>query len=102
MAAEDDFLRAEFNQDNARVDEALHENARRGERADYHLCNLLLQREYEGKDTGFKRALLFDGFQDMEGVAARSGFLPGRSAWSSASRPRGTWSCRRTWAPPRR
>lgn len=76
-AAEDDFLRAEFNQDNARVDEALHENARRGERTDYHLCNLLLQREYEGKDTGFKRALLFDGFQDMEGVAARSGFLPG-------------------------
>ena len=84
-AAEDSFLREEFNQDNAKIDRALHQAFRRGSRADYHLCNLLLQNDYEGKYTGFKRALLFDGFLDGEGIASRTGFHLGQNALTLSS-----------------
>ena len=82
----DKFLREEFNQDNEKIDAALKAAEDRAtaetgqvrtrlEAINYNLCNLLLQNDYEGKYTGYKKALLFDGFQDIEGIANMNGFL---------------------------
>ena len=86
----DKFLREEFNQDNAKLDAALKaseekaaaeaqtaqstaERALAGlEAADYNIYNLLLQNEYEGKYTGYKKALLYDGFSDESRIASKS------------------------------
>ena len=90
---EDKFLREEFNQDNAKIDAALkaaedkaaaaaqsaQQTADRAlsglEAADYNIYNLLLQNEYEGKYTGYKKALIYDGFLNGDGVSATSGGL---------------------------
>ena len=87
---EDKFLREEFNQDNAKLDAALKaaedkaaEDAQAAQQtadralsglaaADYNIYNLLLQNEYEGKYTGYKKALLYDGFSDESRVASKS------------------------------
>ena len=101
----DKFLREEFNQDNEKLDAALKAAEDRAaadtqkvqasaqaaqrtadralsglEAADYNLYNLLLQSDYEGKYTGYKKALLYDGFIDRGGVSATGGglFLSGR------------------------
>ena len=69
----DKFLREEFNQDNEKIDAALKAAEDRAtaetgqvrtrlEAINYNLCNLLLQNDYEGKYTGYKKALIFDGF----------------------------------------
>lgn len=90
---EDKFLREEFNQDNEKIDAALKaaedeaaaESGRlriRLEETNYNLCNLLLQNDYEGKYTGFKRAMLFDGFLDSDGISALNGFIPGQNTLS--------------------
>lgn len=86
----DKFLREEFNQDNGKIDEALkaaedkaaadtqaaQQTADRAltglEAADYNIYNLLLQNEYEGKYTGYKKALLYDGFSDESRIASKS------------------------------
>ena len=66
--AEDPFLRTDFNGDFSKIDAALG-RAERSSRANaYNLYNLLLQSQYEGKYTGYKKALLFDGFLDESGV----------------------------------
>ena len=89
----DKFLREEFNQDNEKLDAALKaaedrataETGRvrtRLETTNYNLCNLLLQNDYEGKYTGFKRAMLFDGFLDGDGISALSGFISGQNTLS--------------------
>ena len=89
----DKFLREEFNQDNEKLDAALKaaedrataETGRvrtRLEAINYNLCNLLLQNDYEGKYTGFKRAMLFDGFLDGDGISALSGFISGENTLS--------------------
>ena len=89
----DAFLREEFNQDNEKIDAALKaaeealaaetDRLRTGlEAANYNLCNLLLQNDYEGKYTGFKRAMLFDGFLDSDGISTLSGFIAGQNALS--------------------
>ena len=72
---EDKFLRTDFNEDFAALDAAL--DRAEGRTADhaYHLYNLMLQNEYEGKYTGYRSALLFDGFLDREGMAGKTGFL---------------------------
>ena len=72
---EDKFLRTDFNEDFAALDAAL--DRAEGRTADhaYHLYNLMLQNEYEGKYTGYRSALLFDGFLDRDGVAGKTGFL---------------------------
>ena len=92
-APENAFLREEFNQDNAKIDAALkaaeeraEEKARAAEaKADralsgledqsYNVYNLILQNDYEGKYTGYKKALLYDGFLDESRIAGKSDSL---------------------------
>ena len=76
---EDKFLREEFNQDNEKIDSALGQAEAKADRAlsgleaaDYNIYNLLLQNEYEGKYTGYKKALLYDGFLDGSMTASMS------------------------------
>lgn len=38
----------------------------------YNVYNLMLQNYYDGKVTGWKKALIFDGFQDQSGIASLS------------------------------
>ena len=86
----DKFLREEFNGDNAKIDAALKAAEERAEekaqaaetKADralsgledqsYNVYNLILQNDYEGKYTGYKKALLYDGFLDESRVASKS------------------------------
>ena len=90
----DNFVRTEFNQDNQKIDAALaaaEETAAvataqaaaelearcrsRTALLGRDLYDLLLQAHYEGKTTGWKRALFFDGFQDKTQVASASDSL---------------------------
>ena len=78
-APTDPFQRLDFNQDFSKIDAALGtlaglEGADRAnlEHLSYHIYNLLLQNDYEGKSTGYKQALLFDGFQDESNIASKS------------------------------
>ena len=79
----DKFLREEFNGDNEKLDTVLERAEEKADRAlsgleaaDYNLYNLLLQNDYEGKYTGYKKALLYDGFMDGSGIEdASPGFL---------------------------
>lgn len=70
---EDNFLREEFNQDNAKIDAALRGVASTAEEhlaaISHDLYGLMLQNYYDGKTTGWKKALVFDGFQDKTLVA---------------------------------
>lgn len=97
--AGDQFIRSEFNQDNAKIDTALKRVAdtaaadlqavrvqlqsaaqtaqNTAEQAldalvpvAYNVYNLALRQELEGKVTGWKQAMLFDGFQDDSGIAS--------------------------------
>ena len=86
----DKFLREEFNQDNGKIDgaiKAVRDDAtaaaqaaqRTADRAlsgledqGYNLYNLLLQSDYESKYTGYKKALLYDGFLDEGRVSSKS------------------------------
>ena len=119
----DKFLREEFNQDNEKLDgaiKAVRDNAaadiktvgdraaaehqevrRRLETANYNLCNLLLQNDYEGKYTGFKRALLFDGFLTEGGrelsdsqVLNGGSLILGRTGQGTVNYPYGSQSTR--------
>ena len=73
---EDQFLREEFNQDNAKIDSALKAAEEKAETqlaaVGHDVYNLMLQSHYDGKVTGWKRALVFDGFQDRSLVADAS------------------------------
>ena len=76
---EDKFLQEEFNQDNEKIDAALDRTETKADRAlsgleaaDYNIYNLLLQNYYDGKYTGYKKALLYDGFLDESRVASKS------------------------------
>ena len=89
----DKFLREEFNQDNAKLDAALKaaedraaaearsaqqtaDRALNGlDTTNYNLYGLMLQNDYEGKSTGWKKALLFDGFWDSRGISQKSDTL---------------------------
>ena len=78
----DKFLREEFNQDNEKIDAALERMEGKAERAlsgleaaDYNIYNLLLQNDYDGKYTGYKKALLYDGFLDESRIAGKSDSL---------------------------
>lgn len=79
---EDQFLREEFNHDNEKIDTALDRAEGKADRAlsglenqSYNIYNLLLQADYEGKETGYKKALLFDGFTDSSRIASKSDAL---------------------------
>lgn len=97
----DQFIRSEFNQDNQKIDTALKRVAdtaaadlqavrvqlqsaaqtaqSTAEQAldalvpvAYNVYNLALRQELEGKVTGWKQALLFDGFRDKAGIDTMS------------------------------
>ena len=68
----DPFLREDFNADLSAVDTALGRLTRSAEDSAYNLYNLMLQNDYEGKYTGYKKALMFDGFTDESGIAEKS------------------------------
>lgn len=55
-----------------KLDGALYGLDQRLETTGYHLYNLMLQSYYDGKYTGYKRNLLFDGFADMSMIASLS------------------------------
>ena len=71
----DPFLRTDFNQDFAAIDAALGRAERSATANAYNVYNLMLQNDYEGKYTGYKKALLFDGFLDGSGIAEKSSTL---------------------------
>ena len=109
--AEDHFLRTDFNQDFAKIDAAIQSvstaAAAQASAADakaqraldgleplgYNLCQLMLQNYYDGKHTGSKRALLFDGFVNASAVASKSSAIDltgGRAVlWGTAVGPLG-------------
>ena len=60
----DPFLRTDFNADFAAIDAALHRNQEALTPVYWDLYNLILQNEYEGKYTGWKRGLHFEGFME--------------------------------------
>ena len=79
----DKFLREEFNGDNDRTERALTtltqgletlrtEGVRALDPIRYNLYQLWLRQYYEGKETGMKRAILFDSFLDSSLVQTRS------------------------------
>ena len=85
----DPFLREDFNQDFSTIDTALGRAERSAEANAYNVYNLMLQNYYESKYTGYKKALIFDGFLDESGIAEKSEalylyegklFLPGLPA----------------------
>ena len=76
----DKFLRTDFNQDFEKIDTALGRAAAQSSQAlaalepvSYNIYNLMLQNDYEDKYTGYKKALIFDGFSDSEGIASLEG-----------------------------
>ncbi len=76
----DNFLRTDFNQDFEKIDTALGEAESQAGQAvaalepmSFNLYNLMLQNDYDGKYTGYKKALIFDGFADSEGIASLEG-----------------------------
>ena len=71
----DPFLREDFNRDLSTIDAALGQLDRSAETSAYNVYNLMLQNNYDGKYTGYKKALAFDGFLDDTGIASKSGFL---------------------------
>ena len=73
----DSFLREDFNADNRKIDEAVGATEDKADRAlaglegvSYNVYNLLLQNYYESKYTGYKKALIFDGFMDQTLISA--------------------------------
>lgn len=81
-AAGDAFVREEFNRDNAKEDAAVAAAVARGRSAlegladvRYNVWDLALQNYYDGKQTGGKRAMIFDGFLDGSLIASLSGGL---------------------------
>ena len=71
----DKFLRTDFNTDFSKLDTALGRAERSATANAYNVYNLMLQNDYEGKYTGYKKALLFDGFLDGSGIAEKSSTL---------------------------
>lgn len=90
-AAEDNFLRTDFNTDFSKIDAAIKGvsdaaasqawavdiKAQRAldalEPVSYNVYQLMLQNCYEGKYTGYKKALIFDGFLDQSQISSLSG-----------------------------
>lgn len=79
---EDKFLRTDFNEDFSKIDTELKAAADKAARAlggleaaDYNIYNLILQNDYDGKYTGYKKALLYDGFSNESGIDSRDGTL---------------------------
>ena len=71
----DKFLREEFNGDNRRIDTVVWQTENLAEAASHNVYNLMLQNYYEGKDPRWKKALVFDGFQNEELTASKTAGL---------------------------
>ncbi|HHU04992.1 MAG TPA: hypothetical protein GXZ65_00735, partial [Clostridiales bacterium] len=71
----DTFARTDFNADNLAIDAALErltdDIKAIGPMAN-NLYNLILQNYYDGKYTGYKKALMFDGFLNYDNIAGIS------------------------------
>lgn len=81
----DPFLREDFNQDLFTIDTALGVVAAQSVQVpdlSYNVYNLMLQNDYDGKHTSYKKAMLFDGFLDERCVAEKSAeiFYNGKNA----------------------
>ena len=88
--ATDNFVRTEFNQDNARIDAALGRVEDLAASAGRNVAELLLQQYYEEKETGWKQALVFDGFQDQQLIASMTaGVLRGSQGVSVSAAGQG-------------
>ena len=86
----DNFVRTEFNQDNARIDAALGRVEDLAASAGRNVAELLLQQYYEEKETGWKQALVFDGFQDQQLIASMTaGVLRGSQGVSVSAAGQG-------------
>ena len=79
---EDQFLREEFNEDNARTDAAIAAAEAKGSQAlagleplSQNVYSLILRDYYEKLETGWKKALLFDGFLDNSRIQSLTGGL---------------------------
>ena len=88
----DPFLREDFNQDHRLIDAAVGRIEGKADRAlsglegmSYNVYNLLLQNYCEGKYTGFKRGLMFDGFLDESCVSSWEGSAYRDAASSTVS-----------------
>ena len=71
----DTFARTDFNDDNLIVDAALKrlsDDMKGIAPMANNLYNLILQQHYDGKYTGYKKALIFDGFQNYSNIAGIS------------------------------
>ena len=66
---EDQFLRTDFNEDFKKIDTALkgvdNTATERLTALGHDMYNLMLQNHYDGKVTGWKKSLVFDGFQNQ-------------------------------------
>jgi hypothetical protein len=112
----DTFARTDFNADNLAIDAALahlSDGLKVIDPLGKNLYNLILQNYYDGKYTGYKKALMFDGFLDYAGIASISEGLyrsnnnltfdnVGYSSYKSISSPSGEENSdhlTRTWTP---
>lgn len=75
----DNFVRAEFNGDNLKLEATLQSLSGRSGALEealplvsYNVYNLMLQNYYDDKQTGYKKALVFDGFADGNMIASLS------------------------------
>jgi|GEM_PF-1305036 len=71
----DTFARTDFNADNLIIDSALKRLSEEVKAVDplaNNLYNLILQNYYDGKYTGYKKALMFDGFLNYDNIAGIS------------------------------
>ena len=71
----DSFARADFNADNLAIDAALKrlsDDVKAIDPLATNLYNLILQQYYDGKYTGYKKALIFDGFMNYSNSASLS------------------------------
>ena len=88
--AVDSFVRTEFNQDNGRIEAALGRVEDLAASAGRNVAELLLQQYYEEKETGWKQALVFDGFQDQQLIASMTaGVLRGSQGVSLSAAGQG-------------
>ena len=69
--AADQVKRTDFNEDNAKIEEALHRTASQLEPISYNLYYLALQQYYDGKKHLPKAAMLLDGFLNGDQVASQ-------------------------------
>jgi len=71
----DTFARTDFNADNLALDtvlKGLTDELKAIDPLAKNLYNLILQNYYDGKYTGYKKALIFDGFMDYSGIESLS------------------------------